>query len=259
MLSKARIKFLNALRLPKYRQEEGLFIAEGVKLINEALKSSFDVLEIFATREWIEAGYIPASRYLVDVTEISEEELGKITALSTPNQVLAVIRQPLSQQAPPAKGEWVIALDQIRDPGNLGTMIRTADWFGIHRIVASRGSVEVWNPKVVQASMGSVFRMPVHTVNLPEYLAENEKYVPVYGTLLEGEMAGTIPLGKQGIVIIGNESHGISPEVMPFITRRITIPAAGQGRGDKAESLNASIAMSILCYEIRRQNPLNTD
>lgn len=255
MLSKARIKYLNALRLLKYRQEEGLFIAEGVKLINEALKSSFDVLEIFATREWIDAGYIPAGRYLVDVNEISEDELGKITALSTPNQVLAVIRQPQSQPAPPAAGEWVIALDQIRDPGNLGTMIRTADWFGIDRIVASKGSVELWNPKVVQASMGSVFRMPFHTVNLTDYLAENRKTVPVFGTLLEGEMLGSGPLGKQGIVIIGNESHGISAEVMPFITSRITIPAARQGRGDTAESLNASIAMSILCYEIRRQNP----
>jgi len=255
MLSKNQLKLVNSLRLHKYRQEHGLFIAEGVKLVNEALKSSFEIHQIFATPEWIDAGHLPDGRYLVDVVEITQAELEKISALSTPNQVLALVKIPSGIPVPDASGEWALLLDQIRDPGNLGTIIRTADWFGIDRIIAATSSVDIWNPKVVQASMGSVFRMPVHYTDIHAYLSGNLDRVPVYGTLLEGEDISGVKLGKDGIVVIGNESHGISDSVKPFITRKITIPAANAGSSGRAESLNASIATAILCYEIRRQCP----
>jgi TrmH family RNA methyltransferase len=255
MLSKNQLKLVNSLRLHKNRQEHGFFIAEGVKLVDESLKSSFEIRQLFATPEWIAAGHLPEGRHLVDVVEISLSDLNKISALTTPNQVLALVKIPSDIPVPDASGEWVLLLDQIRDPGNLGTIIRTADWFGIDRIIAATSSVDIWNPKVVQASMGSVFRMPVHYTDINTYLSENQNKVPVYGTLLEGEDISGIKLGKEGIVVIGNESHGISDMVKPFITRKITIPAANAGVSGRAESLNASIATAILCYEIRRQCP----
>lgn len=253
MLSKNQLKLVNSLRLNKFRQEHGLFIAEGVKLVDEALKSSFEIHQLFATPEWIEAGHLPESRYLTDIVEITPSDLNKISALTTPSQVLVLVKIPSDIPVPDASGEWSLLLDQIRDPGNLGTIIRTADWFGIDRIVAAASSVDIWNPKVVQASMGSVFRMPVHYTDILEYLSKNQNRIPVYGTLLEGEDISGVKLGKEGIVVIGNESHGISDSVKPFITTKITIPAANTGSSGRAESLNASIATAILCYEIRRQ------
>ncbi len=255
MLSRNQLKLVNSLRLPKYRQEHGIFIAEGVKLVHEVLKSSFGIHQLFATSEWIRFGHLPENRELVEVIEISQAELEKISALFTPNQVLALVKIPSEIPAPDAAGEWTLLLDQIRDPGNLGTIIRTADWFGIDRIVAANNSVDVWNPKVVQSSMGSVFRVPVHYSEIREYLLSNAQRVPVYGTLLEGRELSSVKLGKEGIVVIGNESHGISDLIKPFITHELTIRAAESGLLGRAESLNASIATAILCYEIRRQNP----
>ncbi len=255
MLSKNQLKLIKSLRLQKYRQEEILFVAEGVKLVDELLKSDFGIQQIFATSEWIAAGHLPQNRYLVEIVEITQAELERISVLSTPNQVLALAQIPPSIKLPEIKGEWVLALDQIRDPGNLGTIIRTADWFGIDRIVAANNSVDVWNPKVVQASMGSVFRMQVHYADLELFLAENYKEVAVYGTLLEGISLPDIKLKPGGIVVIGNESHGISDKLIPYISSKITIPAAGSAESGHAESLNASIATAIICYEIRRQYP----
>lgn len=246
---------VSSLRLLKFRQEEGLFIAEGIKLVDELLKSDFRIRQIFATTEWIKGGYIPANRYLVEIVEVSEAELERISTLGTPNQVLAVAYIPAKISIPDIAGEWVLLLDQIRDPGNLGTIIRTADWFGINRIVAANNSVDMWNPKVVQASMGSVFRMPVHYADAVDFLTDCSGQLPVYGTLLEGEPLGKHPFEPGGIVVIGNESHGISDKIIPFITSRITIPAALAGSYGRAESLNASIATAIICYEIRRQYP----
>lgn len=255
MISRSQIKLVNSLHLQKFRLSEGLFVAEGVKVVDELLNSSFQILHVFATKEWIAAGHLPQDRYLVDVVEVSEPELERISSLGSPNQVLAVAKIPAVLPVPDIRGEWVLLLDQIRDPGNFGTIIRTADWFGINRIVAAQKSVDVWNLKVVQASMGSVFRMPVHYVDVVKFLERSGKDVPVYGTLLDGEPLGSLDLNPGGIVVIGNESHGISAGVLPFISRRITIPAASRTVDGHAESLNASIATAILCYEIRRQHP----
>lgn len=256
MISKNQIKLIQSLRLNKFREAEGMFVAEGVKLVDELLKSNFIIRSIFATREWVLARHIPASRFTVDIQEITEEELSRISVLKTPNQVLAIAALPVEKPLPDISGEWVLVLDRIMDPGNFGTIVRTADWFGISRIVASPGSVDRWNPKVVQASMGSVFRVPVHYLELAGFLSAYHTKIPVYGTLLDGVAPGNIELNPHGIVVIGNESHGISEELKSFISTKITIPAAANGGSGRAESLNASIATAIVCYEIRRQHPV---
>lgn len=237
----------------KYRNEEGLFVVEGVKMVGELLAGNFEIKTIFATKAWISGKHLPPDRYLVDIEEINEAELKKISVLTTPNQVLAVAYIKVYENPKFSPGEWVLALDQIRDPGNMGTIIRTADWFGIQRIVASVGCVDMWNPKVVQASMGSIFRMPVHYTHLATYLEEAQKLAPVYGAFMEGSPISGLSLGRQGVVVIGSESHGISPETEEFITQKITIPSAGAADEIGAESLNASLATAILCYEINRQ------
>lgn len=256
MLSRSQSKLIASLRLGKFRNEEGLFVVEGVKMVDELLVSSFDIKTIFATEAWIAGKHLPPDRYLVDIVEISEGDLEKISILNTPNQVLAVAFTKAYKTPGFSGDEWVLALDQIRDPGNMGTIIRTADWFGISRIVASIGTVDLWNPKVVQASMGSIFRMPVHYVELAGYLQETGKFAPVYGAFMEGSPIDAIRLEKQGVMVIGNESHGISSQIEALVTHKITIPSALAGNDGRAESLNASLATAILCYEINRQNSL---
>lgn len=256
MITRNQQKLVNSLRLQKHRLEEGLFIAEGVKVVNELLASSFQVTKIFATNEWIGAGHIPQNRYFVEIIEISNDELEKLSNLSTPNQVIALAKLPAPGRIPEIEGEWALMLDQIRDPGNFGTIIRTADWFGFSRIIAAYGCVDVWNPKVVQASMGSVFRISVHYTDIADFLHSRGGNFPVFGTMLEGESLNEISFGKGGVVVIGNESHGISEKIQQFITRRITIPAVFHDPSGHAESLNASIATAIICYEVRKQCPM---
>lgn len=256
MLSRSQSKLIASLRLGKFRSEEGLFVIEGVKLVDELLASNFEIKTIFATEAWIAGKHLTPDRYLVEIEEISEDELKKISVLNTPNQVLAIAFIRTYKKSEFFEEEWVLALDQVRDPGNMGTIIRTADWFGIKRIVASIGTVDLWNPKVVQASMGSIFRMPVHYVHLASYLEEAVRHVPVYGAFMDGSPIGGIKLGKQGVLVIGSESHGISQETEAFITQKVAIPSAIAGDEGRAESLNASLATAILCYEINRQNSL---
>ena len=253
MLSRSQSKLIASLRIGKYRSEEGLFVVEGVKMVGELLASNFEIKTVFATQAWIAGKHLPPDRYLVDIEEINEAELKKISVLTTPNQVLAVAYVKTYRNPGFLAGEWVLALDQIRDPGNMGTIIRTADWFGISRIVASIGTVDLWNPKVVQSSMGSIFRMPVHYVDLATYLEEAQKLAPVYGAFMEGNPIGDKLHGKQGVLVIGSESHGISPEIEFLITQKVTIPSAISDDKGRAESLNASLATAILCYEINRQ------
>jgi TrmH family RNA methyltransferase len=257
MLSRSQSKLIASLRLGKFRTEEGLFVVEGVKMVGELLASSFEIRTIFATEAWIAGKHLPPDRYLVDIEEISETELEKISVLNTPNQVLAVAVIKACKTPDFSGDEWVLALDQIRDPGNMGTIIRTADWFGINRIVASTGTVDLWNPKVVQASMGSIFRMPVHYVELADYLQKAGQFTLVYGAFMDGSPIGTVRLNNQGIMVIGNESHGITPQIEALVTKKITIPSAIPGDDGRAESLNASLATAILCYEINRQNSLS--
>jgi len=247
MISKAQVKQIVSLRQPQGRKEHGLYVVEGVKLAEEVIHSSHEVVSIFATKDWD----APATTDTSKVQLVEDWELVKISNLTTPNKVLCVVRIPPGKSLDGIDNELVVLLDRISDPGNMGTIIRTAEWFGIDRVVASDDSVDFWNPKVVQASMGSVFRMKLNSVSIIDFLGLATG-IPVYGTLFNGEDLGGKPLTGNGIIVIGNESHGISKEVQAFITCKITIPAAG---GSASESLNASIATAVVFYEFRKQFP----
>lgn len=235
MLSKNEVKFIQSLCHKKKRQEEGLFIAEGVKLVEEIIQSDYRVKKIFATDKWQSA-----NRAINEITTlVSEGELVRISGLQTPNQVLAIVHQHILTEMPQLEGKLTLVLDGIQDPGNMGTIIRIADWFGINQIICSHNTVELYNPKVIQGTMGSFLRVKVLYENLSEIL--NNIKVPVFGALLDGESVYDIQKPNEGIILIGNEGQGISKDLLPLISRPITIPKIGG-----AESLNAAVATGII-------------
>lgn len=246
MISKAQVKLIQSLKQAQSRREHGMYVVEGVKMVEEVIVSDHEVVAVYATSAW-DYDY----RGTATVQVIEDWELEKISSLTTPNKVLALVRIPAESKSDNPEKELVLLLDQISDPGNLGTIIRTAEWFGIDRVITSLNSVDFWNSKVVQASMGSVFRLKLNTVDILEYLSQLRN-VPVYGTLFDGEDLHKALLSPNGVIVIGNESHGISRQVQAFVNRRLTIKAASVS---SSESLNASIATAIVCYEFRKQFP----
>ncbi len=243
MLVKLKIKYIQTLGQKKFRDEEGLFIAEGPKLVAELLESGTAVIkEIFALEDWIsEYKNILAT---TTVTPVSETELERISQLTTPNKVLAIVEQFNTTMPLEIKGKISLALDNLQDPGNLGTIIRIADWFGIEQIICSPGTADVYNPKVVQATMGSIARTSVIYTGLAGWLGE-QKDIPVYAATLKGQDVTAMKKITEGIILIGNESKGISDEIMELATAKITIPQKG-----KAESLNAAVATGIILSHI---------
>jgi len=255
MLTKNRIKQLQSLRDSKERQLQGRFLVEGPKWVQEVIDSSLFTEEVYGTADWMINNAEGLKAKDIPATLVNIEELRKISSQINPNAVLAVVRIP--EAKPDADGflnGLTLVLDGIQDPGNLGTIIRIADWFGIHQLICSPDCVDVYNPKVVQASMGSVIRVGVFYQDLPAFLAELPKELNVYGAVLDGNNIIKETLTQQGIIIIGNESKGISPAVMPFVNKRILIPSFSSTTSDggKAESLNASVATALICYEFRR-------
>jgi RNA methyltransferase, TrmH family len=264
MLSQNQVKHITALKVKKYREEFGQFIAEGHKLVTDLAGSDYVITGIYASPAWIVANLPLVKEKKIPVFETLPREMERISALSTPGPVLAVVGIPPSPGELPVPGEgglW-LALDDIRDPGNLGTIIRIADWFGIDRVLCSESCVDLYNPKVVQATMGSIARVKVTRCNLAKMLPGlsgsadahgRTGVLPVFGAFLEGDAVFSESLPDHGIIVIGNESRGISPELEPFITHRIFIPAFGDPVSGKAESLNASVATAIICAEFRRK------
>ncbi len=259
MLSQNQVKHISALRLKKFREEFNQFIAEGHKLVTELMNSPFAIAGIYASSEWIMANLSLVREKNIPVFETLPGEMERITALATPSPVLAVVEiRPVYDQAVDSNGSLKglnLALDDIRDPGNMGTIIRIADWFGIRAVFCSGSCVELFNPKVVQATMGSIARVPVISCNLAELLAlktGSQDDYPVYGAFLEGDSLYAQTLTDRGIILIGNESRGITPELERFVTRKIYIPSFGSSAAGKAESLNASVATAIICAEFRR-------
>lgn len=247
MITKAQVKLIQSLRQVQARKEQGLYVVEGVKMVEEVLVSNHEVVAVYATSAWDCKNFTGLNLQIIE-----DWELEKISNLTTPNKVLALVKIPKEEGPGKLESELVLLLDHISDPGNMGTIIRTAEWFGIHRVIASDDSVDFWNPKVVQASMGSVFRMKLNVVSIAGFL-KSLNGIPVYGTLFDGEELSGANLTPYGVIVIGNESHGISREVQGFVTRKLTIPAAVTSA---SESLNASIANAIVCYEFRKQFPL---
>lgn len=251
MLSKNKIKFLNSLKLKKFRDEHQQFIAEGDKLVRDLISGNFQIHEIFATNKWLEKNILPKS---IIINEITEEELNRISQLSTPNQVLAVAKYQTTEiNFNEIFNNLTLMLDEIKDPGNMGTIIRIADWFGISNIICSEDTVDTYNPKVVQSTMGSIARVNVYYTNLVELLKKTPENTPVFGTLLTGENIYEQDLSKNGIIIVGNESRGISDDLQQYITHKLLIPSYAQNADNKAESLNASVATAIICAEFKRK------
>lgn len=251
MLSKALIKRISSYKESKYRNQDKVFVVEGVKVVNELLNSCFEIETICALRQWLDDNSKSIINKTNNIIEVSGDELKKISSFSTPNQVLAVVKTPSPKEVV-FKDKLVIALDQINDPGNLGTIIRIAHWFGIEDIICSENTVDQFNPKTIQSTMGSLFRVNVSYHNLKSYLQNLPKDYPIYGAVVEnGENIYEKQFQKHGIIIIGSESHGISNEILPLINNPITIPNFSINQ--KAESLNASIATGIIVSEFKRR------
>lgn len=257
MLSKSRIQVIRSLKMKKYRDIRRQFLAEGSKLVVDLLQSGYPVTEIFALDDWLSKNRELVDKSSVPYNLVSERIMDQISALSTPSQVLAVATIPESRfNDSVVMNELVLALDDIRDPGNLGTIIRLADWFGIGTVFCSETTVDLYNPKTIQATMGSVARVNVIFGNLPAFLEKVSPDCPVYGTFLEGEPIYSAGLSKNGVIVIGNESAGISVQAGKWINRKLVIPFYPQGRNKmgRPESLNASVAAAIACSEFRRRN-----
>lgn len=253
MISKAKIKYINSLQLKKNRMSERRFVAEGPKVVGDLMALSAPVL-VVATSEWMAS----CSQGLPETTEryeVTDEELKKVSFLQHPQQVLAVFpmyAEGTSTSLPP-EDELCLALDGVQDPGNLGTIIRIADWFGITRILCSRDTADVYNPKVVQATMGSIARVQVVYTDLQALLEQARGHLPVYGTLLDGEDLYQKQLTPGGIIVMGNEGNGISEAIRPLVSERLLIPSFPPSR-PTAESLNVAIATAVVCAEFRRRN-----
>lgn len=239
MLGKSKIKYIQSLGQKKHRDEERLFIAEGPKIVEEMLAAGTGgVSRVYALHSWI-SGH--GAKYDASLfTGVSEDELSKISQLHTPNQVLAVMHQYPPVAIPSVKAGIALALDTIQDPGNLGTIIRIADWFGISRVICSHECADMYNPKVVQSTMGSIARVQLFYTGLADWLASQQE-TRIYAAALAGEDITQMNKLSAGIIVIGNESKGISPAVMEKVNVRITIPRKG-----KAESLNAAVAAGII-------------
>jgi len=237
-LSKNHLKLITSLSQKKYRQKHNLFVAEGMKVVDEFLQSSFQLEILFATEG--------SFSYLDSFIEVSEQELKKISALKTPNKVLAVFKIPDKETVIPSG--LTLALDSINDPGNLGTIIRLCDWFGIEQLICSKDTVDCYNAKVVQASMGSLTRMNIIYTDLLDYF--NDSSLPIFIADMDGKNVYNSKLPSEAILIMGNEANGVSDKIRAVITDKISIPRFGNSQ--ETESLNVATATAILLSEFRR-------
>ena len=257
MISKNQLKYIRQLEQKKYRRREGVFVAEGTKVVGDLLQR-YRPEAVFATADWqAPAGITPQL--------VTDDELRRISFLQHPQQVLALFPLPVNSKPSTVNSkpstvnckpstvnsELSLALDGVQDPGNLGTIIRIADWFGISNIICSEDTVDAWNPKVVQATMGSIARVNIIYLNLPDFLDTLPADFPVYGTFLDGDNIYTQELTSNGLIIMGNEGNGISEAVRSKVNRRLLIPDFHQG--PTADSLNVAIATAITCSEFRRR------
>ena len=249
MISRTRIKWIKSLEMRKYRLQEKAFVAEGPKLVGELLPYSTP-LYIAATKDWLDANR-HLLRAVKEVDEVSQTELERASLLRTPQSVLAVMPIPERRlDISSLQKKLVIALDSVQDPGNLGTILRIADWFGIHEVLCSEGTADIYNPKCVQSCMGALARVEVYYCNLPEVLKQVE--MPVFGTFLDGTDIYKEELSQQGIIVMGNEGNGISQPIAKLVNRRLYVPNYPQG-SLTTESLNVSVAKGIGCAEFRRR------
>jgi RNA methyltransferase, TrmH family len=248
MLSKSRLKYIQSLSHKKFREASAEFIIEGPKIVEEFLLNSPGLINgIYALDTWL-----PGAKKLLSslspekIISVSEIELDKISGLSTPNQVLALVQKPDQPTVPDLRNRITLVLDNIQDPGNMGTIIRTADWFGISQVVCSNESAELYNPKVIQSTMGSILRVAIIYTDIDQWIKKVQD-IPIYCTALDGKNLYDVEPVKEGLLIIGNESKGVRQSIMQAATEKITIPRFGG-----AESLNAAVAAGIVMAQLRK-------
>lgn len=246
-LSKNKLKYIRSLKDKKYRSEHGTFLAEGNKLITDLLPY-LKCQILVATPEFIGR---TSTTDIEEVIEVNDSQLAQASLLQNPQQALAVFYQPVSNESIDLDRELILALDGVQDPGNLGTIIRVADWYGIKHIICTMDTADVYNPKVVQATMGALARVNIKYIDLKAFLEDNQQH-PIYGTLLDGEDMYEQDITTNGIIVMGNEGNGIRPEIAAFLTKKLYIPNYPKGELT-SESLNVSIATAIICAEFRRR------
>jgi RNA methyltransferase, TrmH family len=264
MISHSKYKYLNSLKIKKFRNLHGQFVVEGEKIISDLLKENAQKINtIIATTEWLDCNRSLLGQHVDEVIEAGMADLEKISSLETPPPAIAVLnmKEPVWDEEV-ISSEWSLMLDTIQDPGNLGTIIRTADWFGIRNVICNPQSVDYYNPKVIQASMGAIFRVNIHYTELAPLLenCRQKLQLQVYGTFMKGKSIYEMDAVSKGIMLFGNESKGISPDLLPYIDQQVTIPP---GRKNQAhiESLNVASAVAIACSVIatpRRGTPTPT-
>lgn len=250
MLSKALQKRISALENKKQRKESGLFVAEGSKTVLDLMAAGLKTDKLIATPEWLQGHTLQPG---TDVVEVSNDEMRRISFQQAPQGVMGIFHQPQHQPDTSAPQQQLcLALDNVQDPGNLGTIIRIADWFGIEDIFCSVGTADIYNPKTIQATMGAIARVKVHYVDLPSFIASLKGKAPIYGTFLDGDNIYSKNLESNGLIIMGNEGNGIGKECSEYVTERLFIPNYPVGRAT-SESLNVSVATAIICSEFRRR------
>lgn len=253
MLSKTKIKLIQSLNRKKDRDETGLFLVEGNKMVDEALASNYNIISLVCTPEFLKE-HPQANERANEIIETDNDSIQRASLLQNPQEAIAIVQKTIEPEFrinPEAK--LYLALDFIQDPGNLGTIIRIADWFGIDTIICSENTVDVFNPKVVQATMGAIFRVNCHYTNLVSFLEkQSAERVPVYGTFMTGANLYTEKLTSNGIIVMGNEGNGISDSVGQLVSKKISIPTFST-QENKSESLNVAIATAICCSEFKRK------
>jgi RNA methyltransferase, TrmH family len=251
MLSVAEIKRIRSLSVKKFRRQSGLFCVEGEKMVSELILSGWGIEMIYATEEW--KGIRGNNAVNLNIKVISGKELERISTLTTPNKVLALAKVPLYDiKTIDAGSRLILALDNIQDPGNLGTIIRTADWFGVHEIVCSNDCADVFNPKVIQATMGSFARVKILYIDLYGFLDQLPDHTPLLAATLDGKNIYKANLPDKGILVVGNESKGISSKILQKVSHKISIPMHWNRQDEtRPESLNVAIATGIILGRIR--------
>lgn len=248
MISKNKLKYIRSLKEKKYRSQYGTFIAEGNKMVAELLGCMRCQL-LIATQEFLSTANLSQAE---EIEEVSDSQLAQISLQKNPQQAFAVFYQPAADDNIDISGQLVLALDGVQDPGNMGTIVRLADWYGIRHIFCTHDTADIYNPKVVQATMGAIARVNTHYVDLASFLRQNNK-IPTYGTLLDGENIYRQEITSDGIIVMGNEGNGIRPEIEKLITRKLFIPNYPPEH-ETSESLNVAIATAIICAEFRRRS-----
>ncbi len=248
MISKNKLKVILSLSQKKMRDELGLFVAEGTKLVLDLLPA-FTLKECYATKEWLAEN---SDKQPKNVQEISFEDLKKLSNQKSPQGIIALFEKPIYRIEDANHQQLSLVLDDIQDPGNLGTIIRIADWFGIRTIICSSLTADAFGPKTVQSTMGALARVKVYYTDLEDYLKLLPRELPIYGTFMDGESIYTEKLTENGLIIMGNEGNGISPAISNLVNRRLTIPNYPKNEAT-SESLNVAVATSVVCSEFRRQ------